>query len=300
MKDILVLLCVAVLIGGFVLFMRKQDIEREQRATELKYMHDALEALKNTQKSGGNTPSANDVQSAAELERIKLEREKLALEEKRRNEENARKAEQEAKENARKNKKADLKNKLSELENALSVLSDPKRQLENEETRRILTEIAKIDGILNDNVYKCYSYCIKFNDVVFKRVMKHDTDRPDNRGYYKVLDQRRPYYKHKDGTKVYINPNIYKDGKHIFWEKVDCAYVCEQHHLTWTEASAEDYKLNHYIEETTLNVKKSALRMELKKARLKIVEQRPGMIAAVRKEMDKIKAELAELETSEN
>ena len=291
MKDIFVLLCIAGLIGGFILFMRRQDMEREQRAAELKFMHEAVDALKNAQKPSVDSRPANDSQSAVELERVKLEREKLALEEKRRNEEKARKAERDA-------KVATLKNKLSELNNALSVLNDPKKQLENNETRKILEEIAKIDNILNDKVYKCYSYCIKFNDVVFRRIMKHDTDKPDNRGYYKVLGSRRPYYKHRDGTKVYIDPNRYKDGKHIFWERVDCAYVCEEHHLTWTEASAEDYKLNHYIEETTLNVKKSALQMELKKTRRKIVEKRPGMIAALKNEISRISTELSQLEAS--
>ena len=300
MKDIFVLLCIAALIAGFVLYMRKQDMEKEQRANELKYMQDALNALKNVQSSNNSGPaqstgtySSKSAADEAEVERLKLEREKLAIEEKRREEEKARKAEQDAKAEA-------LKSRLSELNNALSILNDPKKQLENDETRKILQEIAQIDAILNDKVYKCYSYCIKFNDIVFRRIMKHDTDKPDNRGYYKVLGKRRPYYKHRDGTKVYIDPDRYKDGKHIFWEKVDCAYVCEEHHLTWTAESAEDYKLNHYVEETTLSVKKSALQRELKKLRRKIVEQRPAMIAALKNEIAQVQSDLSQLEASGN
>ena len=261
MKDAFILLCMLALVVGGILFIRQQNIMKEQHAAEMKRLEEAIKAANSNSREGEiRRMREDDSRRAAHLEKVGA-----------------------------------LQKKLIALRSRLATLRDNRVQIETDETKAIQEEIAKIDNTLNDKLYECYDYCIKFNNVKFVRIMKHPTDRPDDRGYYQVMTSTLPYYKSRRGTKVYIDPNVIKDGKHVFWEPVPVCYVCEKHNLTWTEQAANHYKHNVYVERTTLETNKSLLRRKLAQLRQKLVKQRPQLITDVKEQITATEAELASL-----
>ena len=280
MKDVFVLLCMGGMIAAFVLFMRQQDILKEQRSADIKRLEESIKSVK-----GREVPRGG---SSDQVKLRELEVRRLELEERKRNSEDARRA-------AHLESVAAVQKELVALRAQLAALRDNRTPLESDETRKVAEEIAKIDKLLNDKIYECYDDCIKFNEVKFKRIMKHPTDRPDNRGYYQVVTATRPYYKDRRGAKIYLDPNVIKDARHVFWEAVPVCYVCEKHNLTWTEQAANYYQHNVYAERTTLETNKSLLKRKLAQLHKELAKQRPQLIADVEAQISAKEAELAQL-----
>lgn len=141
---------------------------------------------------------------------------------------------------AYKRKSAEIVVKLDERKEKLAKLKSA-----NDNISAIKKEIARIDGIMNDNRYMCFDRCIHFEGIVFHRVMRQHKVMPSQAGYYHTINGMLSH-KHKKK-----------------WNHVPVTYTCLVHKITWTEAEAENYKNNNYTPLPTLEIQKNKLERSL-------------------------------------
>ena len=263
-KEIIILLVVLALIGGFILFMRNQSLKKELQAEKDKMELAARKEAEAQDRAARRLAEEKEREERKLAEKKEREERKLAEEKKRAEDAELRKYE--AGVQGKRKRIAQLRKKLADL-GKMSDFPTP-------EAKRIADEIAELDRMRKDDKYKCFDFCINFRNIEFERTMRRDRDESDMRGYYSVL---------RKGDR----------GRHV---KV--SYHCNEHGITWKRGMADSYR-KKYIPLPRLEEKRNRLAAELKRIRRNEQANRANEIAKLKSELAAAEKELAEMEKAQ-
>ena len=218
-------------------------------------------------------------QRRAEEQRVReqQEAEKRRIEDERRQAE-AERNEQKKREEAE-SRRAELESKTAEVQEKLdklkTELEDLRSREEEPQIRDTARELERLTEMMGSKKYLCYDFCIVFQKIEFRRIMKTRKVRPNQNGYYTVLYDISPKYGHK-------------------YEKVDVSYTCDRHQQTWTQSSVDEYRRG-FVPKRQLEAQISRLRSSLGRLRKAAAVKRQAEESALKSEIAKVSAELAEL-----
>ena len=137
----------------------------------------------------------------------------------------------------------------------------------------IKNELERINAIMNDKRYICFDRCIHLEGIVFHRVMRKHKVMPSQHGYYHTINWR---LSHKERRK---------------WNHVPVTYTCLDHDITWTEAEANDYRQNHYVPLSVLEIKKKTLEKSLARTKRELLN--PNEVNKLEQEIAVLRAQLS-------
>ena len=271
LKEIIILLVVLALIGGFILFMRSQSLKKELQAEKDKMELAARRQAEEKEREERRLAEEKEREERRLAEEKEREERRLAEEKRREAEASAREKEAELRKHEagvreKRQRIAQLKKRLNDLEKMPGSFSA--------ESRRVADEIAALDDLRKDDRYKCFDFCINFRDIKFERPMRRDRDEPDLKGYYSVLVR---------GDR----------GK-----RVKVSYHCNEHGITWTKKTADSYR-QKYIPSTRIEEKRKQLVAKLNQIRRNENAIRAAEAAKLRSELSAAEKELAEMEKAQ-
>lgn len=131
-------------------------------------------------------------------------------------------------------------------------------------------ELEQVDRKLNDPRYRCFDFCVLFQKIQFKRIMRDYKLRPSPRGYYYAKYGLSPYKQVR---------------RHKQYEKVEVAYHCDLHHQDWTRQEAERYLASGYVPLRELEGRKSELERRLKALKNQCEQERQRRISKLKTEI---------------
>lgn len=275
MKNLIVLFSILILIAGFVLFMRHQNIKKEQREFEAK---ERIRAFREAEKERNALQKLEQQQEQERQERERKQAEEQKEQERlKRAGEQARQAEKQARIDALERQLREDRHLLNDLRNGTAD--------GDAEIRALTEEIAAIDRLLNDTRYKCFDFCVKFQNIEFSRVMRSYRVNVDNRGYY--TGGPSPYKMH------YYGKNRSKSRK--TYSPIAVTYHCNTHNIDWNKSSAEKYEREHYTSKNALEGRKKRLTASLARSRTRAREENAGRIAELEKKIRDTEAGLRTL-----
>lgn len=280
---VLTVLLLGAMGGGFYFLIRQHNMERARLEQELKRVTDELERSRMSAQRKEEEARRQEEERRRGEEQRELERRQA---EKRKEEEARRQAEAERlerkKREAAESRRAELDARSAALQEKLdklkSELSELREREEDSQIAQTARELERLDEMAGSKKYQCFDFCVLFQKIEFKRVMRTRTVRPNQNGYFTALYDLSPKYGHK-------------------YEKVDVSYTCDRHQQTWTQRTADEYR-SGYLPKRQLETQRSRLRNTLDRLRKAAAVKRQAEENALKSEIAKVSAELAALRKS--